>query len=118
MGWLLLSCHFRLSGRRHCYLPLFISRLLNYILINNALPTALLPGQLIYHSTGGRRQAGGGFSSSSGKPSNHRICHLDSTRRPEGSALAAIAKAPNEGRLKNRASLRHLPLATGFTSGV
>jgi len=53
MGWLLLSCHFRLSGRRHCYLPLFISRLLNYILINNALPA--LPGQLIYHSTGGRR---------------------------------------------------------------
>lgn len=56
MGWLLLSCHFRLSGRRHRYLPLFISRLLNYIPINNALP--ILPGELIYHSTGEHRTGG------------------------------------------------------------
>lgn len=42
IGWLLLSCHFRLYARRHCYLSLFIFRLLNYIPINNAcLPTAL-----------------------------------------------------------------------------
>lgn len=75
MGWLLLSCHFRLSGRHHRYLPLFISRLLNYIPINNALPTLL--GELIYHSTG--KHTAREFSSSFEKPSNHHICHLDST---------------------------------------
>jgi len=67
MGWLLLSCHFRLSGRHHRYISLFIFRLLNYIPINNALPT---PDELIYHSTGSA--AGGLFSSR--KPSNRRIC--------------------------------------------
>lgn len=43
MGWLLLSCHFRLSGRRHRYISLCSSlfRLLNYIPINNALPAYL-----------------------------------------------------------------------------
>lgn len=43
MGWLLLSCHFRLSGRRHRHISLCSSllRLLNYIPINNALPACL-----------------------------------------------------------------------------
>lgn len=42
IGWLLLSCHFRLSASRHRYLPVFIFRLLNYFPINNACqPTGL-----------------------------------------------------------------------------
>jgi len=69
MGWLLLSCHFRLSGRHHRYISLFIFRLLNYIPINNALPT---PDEFIYHSTGST--AGEFFSR---KLSNRRICHLN-----------------------------------------
>lgn len=80
IGWLLLSCHFRLSGRRHRYISLFIFRLLNYIPINNALPT---PDELIYHSTGST--AGGLFSSR--KPSNRRICHLDLNSSTEGIGL-------------------------------
>lgn len=76
MGWLLLSCHFRLSGRHHRYISLFIFRLLNYIPINNALPT---PTSLF---TIPRSTAGGLFSSR--KPSNCRICHLDLNSFTEG----------------------------------
>lgn len=62
------------------YISLFIFRLLNYIPINNALPT---PDELIYHSTGST--AGGLFSSR--KPSNRRICHLDLNSSTEGIGL-------------------------------
>lgn len=68
IGWLLLSCHFRLSGRRVTGISQFIFRLLNYIPINNTRAT---PDELIYHSTG----TAGGSTFSSGKPSNRRICH-------------------------------------------
>lgn len=50
MGWLLLSCHFRLSGRRHRYISPCSSlfRLLNYIPINNALPAYLPYSRRVY----------------------------------------------------------------------
>lgn len=79
MGWLLLSCHFRLSGRRHRYISLCSSlfRLLNYIPINNALP-AYLPYPRRVYLPFHRRHRGRIFLLREAVKSSHLSSLLDS----------------------------------------